>query len=234
MTVDQVSDATNIPRDAIAAAADALGRRVRTRRRHRRTGHRGRPATARRSLVAALSGERPGRRPAARRRPATPPLVSRDDPAVLAAAFGRSLDALVAATGLRSELGEFGTTDVLPTMVIGLGGGDTAASFGLVLDAEGHDEPAAEPTSQSTPSAADFQPAPLTARRCGGHTVEQPAHAPARRRDERHGRARSHDDADPRPALATAGDGRRDRPRRRRADRRARQRAAASRAARSW
>lgn len=161
MTVDQVSDATNIPRDAIAAAADALARALGL----------GAAADApanwptadgTTTLVAALRGDGlDGGLLLAVDQDTAARLAS--DPDVLADAFGRSLDALVSATGLRLELGEFGTTDVLPTMVIGLSGGDTAASFGLVLDAEGHDDPAAEPTAQSTPNAADYQPAPLTA-----------------------------------------------------------------------
>jgi flagellar motor switch protein FliN/FliY len=87
-----------------------------------------------------------------------------DDPTAMAAAFRASLDALVTATGLVLELGEFGTTDAVPTTTTELRTGDaTAAHFGLVLDAgDANDEQAAPaPDHAAGPVATDFQPAPL-------------------------------------------------------------------------
>lgn len=80
------------------------------------------------------------------------------DPDSMAAAFRSSLDALVTATGLTLDLGEFGTTDATPTMMVDLRNAvGTTATFGLVLERE---EVPEEPRTDG-PTAASFEPAPL-------------------------------------------------------------------------
>ncbi len=170
MTADQTTstDATSIPLAAVVAAADALAVAVEIGRAGGSTEHwpSGPDITV---LVAGVHGARVDGGLLLAVDAETAGRVA-SDPDRLADAFRRSLDELVAATGLALELGELGTTDATPSSIVELRDDDgIVAHFAVELEAS-----AAAPESPGAPVAADFEPAPLAA----NGTVATPSTSP--------------------------------------------------------